>query len=75
MRSPKNKLYIPIVFSALFFFISISCKDSGITDPKPSILTKDNIEKLQAATDKIMMNKQTPGMMVYISVEGEGEYL
>ncbi|MHB8337404.1 MAG: serine hydrolase domain-containing protein [Ignavibacteriaceae bacterium] len=73
MQSKKNKFYIPIVLSALFFFISISCKDGGITEPQPSILTKETIEKLQAATDKIMMNKQTPGMMAYISVEGEGE--
>jgi D-alanyl-D-alanine carboxypeptidase len=73
MKSPKNKFYLPIVLSALFFFISISCKDSGITEPQPSILTKETIGKLQAAADKVMMENQTPGMMAYVSVEGEGE--
>jgi hypothetical protein len=36
-------------------------------------LTKENIEKLQAAADKLMMNTQAPGLMAYIGVEGKGE--
>ena len=73
MHSNKSKYFIPLIFSALFFFISISCKDAGITEPQPSVLTKETIGKLQAAADKVMMENQTPGMMAYICVEGEGE--
>lgn len=71
-RKPTNLFNFVIVF--LIIFIVISCKDSSSpTEPQPTILTKANIEKLQAAADKIMMQIQAPGMMAYIRVEGEGE--
>ena len=72
MHARKSNLFITILFSSLLIGFTLSCKD-GITEPQPSILTKENIEKLQTALDKVMMNKQTPGMMVYLCVEGEGE--
>ena len=58
----------------LFAFIAISCKESSIpTKPQIKTLNAETIEKLQAAADKVMMENQTPGMMAYISVDGEGE--
>jgi D-alanyl-D-alanine carboxypeptidase len=72
MHAGKSKLFITILFSSLLIIFIISCKE-GISEPQPSVLTKETIEKLQAAIDKIMMNKQAPGMMAYISVEGESE--
>jgi len=63
-----------LLIVCLFAFIAISCKESSSpTEPQPSILTKETIGKLQAAANKVMMENQTPGMMAYISVEGEGE--
>ena len=72
MRARKGKLFITILFSSVLSVFIFSCKD-GITQPQPSILTKDTIEKLQAAADKIMMGISAPGMMALISVEGEGD--
>jgi D-alanyl-D-alanine carboxypeptidase len=72
MRARKSKLFITILFSSVLSVFIFSCKN-GITEPQPSVLTKDTIQKLQAAADKEMMNTQTPGLMAYISVEGEGE--
>ena len=58
----------------LFAFIAISCKESSIPTASPNkILNAETIEKLQAVTDEIMMNTQTPGLMAYVSIEGEGE--
>lgn len=65
-------LFVLLVI-CLYVFIFISCKKEDSTEPGNSILSEDNIEKLQAAVDKIVMNTQTPGLMAYISVEGEGE--
>lgn len=65
-----------LLIVCLFAFIAISCKDSSSpTALQNKILNAETIEKLQAATDKLMMNIQTPGLMVYISVDGEGEGL
>ena len=56
-------------------FVSLlpASSEDGKTQSQTSVLTKENIEKLQAAADKVMMENQTPGMMAYISVDGEGE--
>ncbi|MCK9424673.1 MAG: beta-lactamase family protein [Ignavibacteriaceae bacterium] len=71
-RKFASLLSLLIVF--LIVFISISCKDdSSPTEPQIKILNADTIEKLQTAADKVMMEIQAPGMMAYISVEGEGE--
>lgn len=72
MKFRKFTNLFGLLIICLSTFFVISCK-KGITEPDSSILTTDVIEKLQAAADKVMMNKQTPGMMAYISVEGEGE--
>ncbi len=72
MKFMKFTSLFNLLIICLFSFIAISCKD-GITEPQPSVLTKETIGKLQAAADKVMMENQTPGMMAYISVEGEGE--
>lgn len=64
----------PLLIVCLSTFFATSCKDE-ITEPLTSILTKDNIAKLEAAADNVMMSSQTPGLMAYISVEGEGEGL
>ncbi len=67
-----NLFGLLIVF--LIVFISFSCKESSSpTAPQNKILNAETIEKLQAAADKVMMEIQAPGMMAYISVEGEGE--
>ena len=67
-----NLFSLLIVF--LIVFIAISCKESSSpTEPQVKILNAETIEKLQAAADKVMMENQTPGMMAYISVDGEGE--
>jgi D-alanyl-D-alanine carboxypeptidase len=61
----------------IIFFLSVanqSCKDeSSPTEPQRTILTTETIAKLEAAADKVMMDKQVPGMIAYIAVEGEGE--
>jgi len=63
-----------LLIVCLFAFIAISCKESSIpTEPQIKTLNAETIEKLQAAADKVMMENQTPGMMAYISVDGEGE--
>jgi hypothetical protein len=67
MLARKSRLFITLLFLSLLSVFTISCKD-GITQPQPSVLTKDTIEKLQAAADKVMMQIQTPGMMAYIGV-------
>ncbi|MFA6979977.1 MAG: serine hydrolase domain-containing protein [Ignavibacteriaceae bacterium] len=73
-REFANQFSLLIVF--LTVFISISCKESSSpTEPQNKILNAETIEKLQAATDKIMMNTQAPGLMAYIGVDGEGEGL
>ena len=74
MKFWKFTTQFSLLIVCIFAFIAISCKESSIPTASPNkILNTETIEKLQAATDKIMMNKQTPGIMAYISVEGEGE--
>ncbi len=63
-----------LLIVCLFAFVAISCKESSSpTEPQIKILNAETIEKLQAAADKVMMENQAPGMMAYISVEGESE--
>ncbi len=63
-----------LLIVCLFAFIAISCKESSSpTESTNKILNAETIEKLQTAADKVMMENQTPGMMAYISVDGEGE--
>ncbi len=57
---------------SVILFIMFSCKE-GVADPHFTVFTTDNILKLQAAADKIMRENQTPGLIAYIAVEGEGE--
>ena len=75
MKFRKFTNLFSLLIVCLFAFIAISCKEenSSPTAPQNKILNAETIEKLQTAADKIMMNKQTPGIMAYISVEGEGE--
>lgn len=61
-----------LLLSAILVFFSVSCKDE-ITQPQPSLLTPEIIQKLQAAADKVMMNNQIPGMLAYVCVDGEKE--
>ncbi|MCK9424671.1 MAG: beta-lactamase family protein [Ignavibacteriaceae bacterium] len=76
MKFWKSTNLFSLLIVCLFAFIAISCKESSIpTEPQIKILNAETIEKLQAAADKVMMENQTPGMMAYISVDGEGEGL
>jgi D-alanyl-D-alanine carboxypeptidase len=72
MKFRKFKSLFLLLIVCLSTFFVISCK-KGITEPDSSILTPDVIEKLQAAADKVMMEKAMPGLIAYIAVEGEGE--
>lgn len=69
-RKFTNLFGLLIICLSIFFVISCN---NGITEPDSSILTTDVIEKLQAAADKVMMEKAMPGLIAYIAVEGEGE--
>jgi len=74
MRTGKSKFIVSVLISITMFLFNISCKESSIPTASPNkILNTETIEKLQAAADKVMMENQTPGMMAYISVDGEGE--
>jgi len=74
MQAGKSKFYFTLLVSSLLFVFTISCKDdSSPTEPQNKILTVETIAKLQSAADKVMMDKPTPGLIAYISVEGEGE--
>ncbi|MCX6238151.1 MAG: serine hydrolase [Bacteroidia bacterium] len=72
MKFRKFTNLFGLLIICLSTFFVISCK-KGITEPDSSILTTDVIEKLQAAADKVMMEKSMPGLIAYIAVEGEGE--
>jgi D-alanyl-D-alanine carboxypeptidase len=61
-----------LLFVCLCSFSAISYKASS-TEPTVSVLTADNIAKIQAASDTLLMTTKTPGFMVYIGVEGEGD--
>lgn len=70
----KKHYFFPLLIMFLLAFLFQSCtNDSSITEPENQILTDETIAKLQAAADKVMMEKQVPGMIAYIAVEGEGE--
>lgn len=71
----KKHYFIPLLIITLLSFVNQSCKDeSSPTEPERTILTAETIAKLEAAADKVMMEKQVPGMIAYIAVEGEGEH-
>jgi len=73
MKSRTFSNLFSLLIVCLFAFTAISCKESSIpTEPKYSILTNETVEKLQAAADKLMLNTQAPGAMIYVGVEGEG---
>ncbi|MFA4853416.1 MAG: serine hydrolase, partial [Bacteroidales bacterium] len=70
----KKHYFFPLLIISLLSFVNQSCKkDSSPTEPQKKILTEETIAKLQATADKVMMDKPTPGLIAYISVEGEGE--
>ncbi|MCK9209927.1 MAG: hypothetical protein M0P61_03715, partial [Ignavibacteriaceae bacterium] len=75
MKFWKSTNLFSLLIVCLFAFIAISCKEenSSPTAPQNKILNAETIEKLQAAADKIMMEKAMPGLIAYIAVEGEGE--
>ena len=74
MKFWKSSNLFSLQIVCLFAFIAISCKESSSpTGPQIKTLNAETIEKLQAVTDEIMMNTQTPGLMAYVSIEGEGE--
>lgn len=77
MKFWKSTNLFSLLIVCLFAFIAISCKgeNSSPTESTNKILTPETIEKLQAAADKVMMENQTPGMMAFIHVEGDGEGL
>lgn len=70
----KKHLFIPLLIISSLSFVSQSCtEESSPTEPQRTILTTETIAKLEAAADKVMMEKQVPGMIAYVAVEGEGE--
>ncbi|MDP2303233.1 MAG: serine hydrolase domain-containing protein [Ignavibacteria bacterium] len=70
----KIHYFFPLLIITSLSFINQSCKEeSSPIEPQKKILTTGTIAKLEAAADKVMMEKQAPGMIAYIAVEGEGE--
>ena len=70
----KNKYFFPFLIIIILSLITQSCKgNSSPTAPQNKILTTETIAKLEAAADNVMRQKQVPGMLVYIAVEGEGD--
>jgi D-alanyl-D-alanine carboxypeptidase len=70
----KKNFILPFLIISFLSFINQSCKEeSSPIEPQKKTLTTGNIAKLEAAADKVMMEKQAPGMIAYIAVEGEGE--
>ncbi|MFA7287505.1 MAG: serine hydrolase domain-containing protein [Melioribacteraceae bacterium] len=59
-----------VIISPIIIF---SCKDEFV-EPQLSILTNENIAKLQLAADNIIRDYNTPGLAAYIAVEGEGAF-
>ncbi len=71
--SQFNRKYLFLlltVISLSFFYYSCS-KETSPTQPQEATLPAATIEKLEAAADKVAT--YTPGLMVYIAKEGEGE--
>ena len=64
-------LFCLVILLALVVITS-SCKE-GVVEPHLSVLTTENLVKLQAAADNIITKYNAPGLAVYISVQGEGE--
>jgi D-alanyl-D-alanine carboxypeptidase len=73
MQAKKSKFYFTLLISSLLFFTLSCSNETSPTEPQNKILTVETIAKLQSAADKVMMDKPTPGLIAYISVEGEGE--
>jgi len=70
----KKHYFFPLLIISFLSFVNQSCKEeSSPTEPLRTILTTETMAKLEAAADKVMMEKQAPGMIAYIAVEGEGE--
>jgi D-alanyl-D-alanine carboxypeptidase len=70
----KKHFFFTLLIISFLSFVNQSCKEeSSPTEPQRTILTTETIAKLEAAADKVMMEKQVPGMIAYIAVEGEGE--
>jgi D-alanyl-D-alanine carboxypeptidase len=72
MRFRKIFSFFCLFILSAISLMTISCKE-GVADPQLSVLTTENLVKLQAAADKIIINYKTPGLAAYIAVEGEGE--
>lgn len=71
----KKHYFFPLLIITSLSFFNQSCKEeSSPTEPQRKILTTETISKLEAAADKVMMEKQAPGMIAYVAVEGEGEF-
>jgi D-alanyl-D-alanine carboxypeptidase len=70
---PGKKRILFLITLLLFAIFTQSCKESELVTHQNKILTNETIALLQAAVDRVMMEKLTPGMLVYIAVEGEGE--
>ncbi|MFA7287515.1 MAG: serine hydrolase domain-containing protein [Melioribacteraceae bacterium] len=73
MRYYKKNLTIFILFLCLF--LSSCDVDSPVATTQNKILTSETISKLQTAADKMMKIYQTPGLVAFIFVEGEGGLL
>ncbi|MCK9280513.1 MAG: beta-lactamase family protein [Melioribacteraceae bacterium] len=73
MFSKKNNNFFYILLIFLSQILIFSCEDEFV-EPQLSILTNENIAKLQLAADNIIRDYNTPGLAAYIAVEGEGAF-
>ncbi len=71
-RISNSPIPIFVISFLLLFFISCAQEPSP-TEVNYKVLTSGTIAKLQTAADNVMKTSQAPGLVVYISVEGEGE--
>lgn len=62
-----------IITGFLSLFLTSCKEEETVSPPENKILTTANIEKLQNAADKLIMENQSAGLIAYIAVEGEGE--
>jgi D-alanyl-D-alanine carboxypeptidase len=72
MRFRKNFSFLGLIILSIISMMTSSCKD-GVSEPHFNVLTTENLAKLQSAADKAITSLNTPGLVAYISVEGEGE--
>lgn len=72
MRFRKYLKLFCLSILSVILLTTTSCKE-GVADPHFNVLTTENLVKLQTAADKAISGLNTPGLAVYISVEGEGE--